>query len=92
VPVIAGQADGTERDLVIDGETGYLLEQINAPALAEKILLVLENDGIRNKMKAKCRAMIRDGWNIHNQVRRMAEAIRMAATDNITVGDCMAER
>jgi glycosyltransferase involved in cell wall biosynthesis len=39
VPVISGVADGTERDLIVDGVTGYLIEDFPTP---ERVAATLE--------------------------------------------------
>jgi len=88
VPVIAGQADGTEFDLIVDGETGFLLGQSDAASLAEKILLIIGNDAIRQEMEKNCLSIIRERWNIRNQVSCMEEAIRKSVDLKTTIGKC----
>lgn len=92
VPVIAGQADGTEFDLIHDGKTGFLLEKCNVLSLAEKILYIIDNDAIRHRMEKNCLAVIEKRWNIGNQVRYMEDAIRKARKLTTTIGQCHQRR
>lgn len=48
-PVIASKVGGLN-NTIKDGETGYLVPEGNAAALAEKIDLFLQNDSLRNRM------------------------------------------
>nr|WP_293095543.1 glycosyltransferase family 4 protein [Okeania sp. SIO2F4] len=48
-PVVATRS-GAVVETVQDGKTGFLVDKNNAPALAEAILKLLENDEIRESM------------------------------------------
>lgn len=48
-PIIANDVDGA-RDVVIDGETGYLVTPHQPQEMAERILYLLNNDAICNQM------------------------------------------
>jgi glycosyltransferase involved in cell wall biosynthesis len=48
-PVVATDAGGT-KDLVIDGETGYLVPKKNSHLLAERVLCLLNNQELRSQM------------------------------------------
>jgi len=53
-PVIASRVGGIPY-VVDDGKTGFLVEPGNAQALAEKILVLLENKSLREKMGEKAK-------------------------------------
>jgi glycosyltransferase involved in cell wall biosynthesis len=56
-PVVATKAGGP-LDIVLDGETGFLVEPADPPALAEKIMLLLSRPDLRESMGSKGRARI----------------------------------
>ena len=58
LPVIATKVGGLQ-DVVLDGETGYLVPPIAPQALAEKIQLLIDQPELRKQMgqKGKARAL-----------------------------------
>ena len=62
-PVISRLADGTELDLIKNGETGYLLEDYCNINLANHIELALE-EKINHKMSKNAKLLIESKWNI----------------------------
>jgi len=89
VPVIARIADGTEKDLVRDGVTGYLLENNNNKELAEKIITIITKPELRTEMSANCKDFIEKQWNIRLQVKRMQIAAARAHEARSTLGRCV---
>ena len=68
-PCIVSEADGTEDDLVVNGETGYRFIKNNPDSL----LKVMENslltdDSIYESMSKKCSDIIREISNVDNMV------------------------
>jgi glycosyltransferase involved in cell wall biosynthesis len=63
VPVVATQGGGIT-EIVEEGQTGLLVERDNATALAEAILRLLENEGLRKSMgkAARQRAVEHFSW------------------------------
>ncbi|MBW8040403.1 MAG: glycosyltransferase family 4 protein [Planctomycetes bacterium] len=89
VPVIAGIADGTEKDLIIDGVTGYLLKSDNNKELAEKIIAIITKPELRKEMSVNCKDFIETQWNIRLQVERMHMAAAKAREVRTTLGRCV---
>ena len=48
-PIVANDVDGA-REVVIDGETGFLVTPNRPTEMAERILFLLDNEAIRNKI------------------------------------------
>jgi glycosyltransferase involved in cell wall biosynthesis len=55
IPVISTDVGGV-RDIVIDGETGYVIEKNNMLKFAEKLGILISNKENREKMS-------QNGWN-----------------------------
>ncbi len=49
LPIVATQADGSA-EAVVDGENGFLVERGQPEALAEKVLVLLADEGLRIRM------------------------------------------
>lgn len=64
-PIICSVADGTEKDLVIEHETGLYFRENDAKDLAEKILLCLKNEDFAKKMGKNAENLIQNKINIH---------------------------
>lgn len=62
-PVIASEGGGT-RELVVDGETGFLVPQKSPDRLAEKIEELLDDAGLRAKMGLMGKQMIQREFSI----------------------------
>ena len=72
VPVVATAVGGTP-ELVRDGETGYLVPPGEAPALADRIIRLLVDDGVRRQMGANARARVREQFTFAVQARQYLE-------------------
>ncbi len=57
IPVVATNV-GDVKEMVVDGITGFVVEPGDYEALADRILYLLENDSLRDKMGAKGRELI----------------------------------
>lgn len=55
IPVVTTDVGGV-RDIIIENETGYIVDKNNAPLFAEKLLLLIEN-------KKKLEKMSQNGWS-----------------------------
>ncbi|MBO2674536.1 glycosyltransferase [Shewanella algae] len=62
-PVVSRLADGTELDLVIDGETGFLVNDYSNVTLATYIEIALEKE-LNCKMSKGAKSLIENTWNI----------------------------
>lgn len=76
MPVVASTAVGSAREMVAEGETGWLVPPRDAAALAAKIDLALSLDGAAlARMRARCREAARD-YTVAAGVERFAAAAR----------------
>lgn len=55
LPVVAGYADGSADDLVVDGKTGFRLIEGTPEEMAEKVQSVLDNPSLAQKMSQTAR-------------------------------------
>ena len=63
-PAIAADVDGL-RSIVADGETGYLVRDRNPNSYAEKIIRIVEDPDLRNRMSAAARATAEQlSWDV----------------------------
>jgi colanic acid/amylovoran biosynthesis glycosyltransferase len=69
VPVISTSTGGI-RELVEDGMTGFLVEERNAPALADKLRSLWEDPATVDKVAAGARMIIDEQYNVQtlNQI------------------------
>jgi len=70
VPIVATAAGGT-KELIVDGETGYLVLPANANALAERITFALANEETSGRIAARGFEFVRTRFSIE----RMVEAV-----------------
>lgn len=66
-PVVATDGGGT-KELVIDKENGFLVEQQNIEQLAEKIIFLLENPKIATEMGKKGKERIENNFSIDKMI------------------------
>ncbi|MCG8432037.1 MAG: glycosyltransferase family 4 protein [Candidatus Omnitrophica bacterium] len=71
IPVVASRTGGIP-EVVIDGETGILVEAGNSPALASAINKLLRDNGLRQIMKEKARRWVEDRFSAETMVSRYA--------------------
>ena len=62
VPIVASNVGGIS-EVVLDGETGYLVSQITPHLFAEKVLKLLANEPLRNKMGKRGRKLVEQFYN-----------------------------
>jgi glycosyltransferase involved in cell wall biosynthesis len=79
-PVIAAEGGGTG-ELVIDGETGFIIPQRSPMIMAEKIDLLLNNEELRAGMGANGRDRIEKEFNIDRMAAEQMELYRRLASD-----------
>jgi glycosyltransferase involved in cell wall biosynthesis len=73
VPVVAWKRGGPTVT-VIDGTTGYLIKPFDQKKMAEKIVYLLENPKVRNKMGQDAREHILENFSWKKHVSILAEA------------------
>jgi glycosyltransferase involved in cell wall biosynthesis len=87
-PVVATSADGTERDLVRDGETGFLVPANDAVSLADRLIRVLDASARqRLDFSETCRSVARRDFHVDRMIAGLMAAIRPAATEPLSVGE-----
>lgn len=71
-PVIANDSGGP-KETVVDGETGFLFRSGDHNDLAEKILLILNNPQLAERLSFSARKHIENNFDRTNTVRRLYE-------------------
>jgi phosphatidylinositol alpha-1,6-mannosyltransferase len=61
VPCI-GSLDDAARDVIVDGETGYLVAQSDVSALADRLIRLLSDPMLRQTMGANARTRVRNEY------------------------------
>lgn len=84
LPVIVHQADGTEYDLVKNGETGLLLPDGGVDAFLRAISLLHGNPSLCTEMSARSQYLVRSRFSTDNMVKQIVRAARYAK--NTVVG------
>ena len=69
-PVVAS-AFGGAREAIVDGETGFVVNPLDAAALSERLLRLLTDDDLRRLMAMNGRERIKRQFSLDEQVRRM---------------------
>jgi glycosyltransferase involved in cell wall biosynthesis len=82
LPSIGTRCDGIP-ELVLDGETGIIIEQRDQNALANALAALAANPELRSRLGAAARKRISENFNLDIQLKRLAdfyaEAIEMAS-------------
>lgn len=81
LPVVVYRADGTEYDLVLDGETGVRLQRGDAPEIREVVEALADTPDARRAMGKRGQQLIRDRYNqaaMVQEITRAAVAARAA--------------
>jgi len=77
LPVIATVADGTQNDLIVQGENGYILPVDDVDALSGAILDILTTPGRRKSMGQRSLEIIQERATLKNMVEQYSKAIQM---------------
>lgn len=75
-PVICSVCDGTERHLLRDGYNGYYFKEADAGDLAEKIIRILGDQNLSEKMGENSLKIIKEEINIDSVVGRYLGAFK----------------
>ena len=70
LPVVAGDSGGAP-DAVREGETGYVVDGRDVPALAEPLARLLRDDALRAELGAAGRAWIERDWRWETMAERL---------------------
>jgi len=77
-PVVAGNS-GAAPELVLDGETGLLVESDEPGAIAGALLRILEDPGLATRLGRNGRKRVEDVWNGAAFARRVAAILERPA-------------
>ena len=77
LPVISTRHAGIPT-AVIEGETGFLVEERNVEGMAEKMCVLLKNPKLCRTMGAKAREHIWQHYQIDRHIQRLQEVINNA--------------
>lgn len=77
VPVVAADR-GAPREIITDGDTGYLRDPADAPAVAEVIVSLLEDAALRRTIGARGQTMVRERYDPVRYARAVEEVWRAA--------------
>lgn len=72
-PVICSRCDGTERDLITDGESGLFFKEGDAADLASKIEILLKNPEKARTMGENGRSVIKEKINLETVSQRFTD-------------------
>ncbi len=73
-PVVAGDSGGAP-DAVLEGETGYVVDGRDAGAVTERIVALLLDPALRERMGTAGRAWVQRDWRWDRSGRRLREAL-----------------
>lgn len=77
-PAVA-TAVGSVRDVVVDGETGWVVPPGDAAALAERITRLLQDPALRERMGAAARARVERDFDERDMIRRYEDLFEETA-------------
>lgn len=78
IPVVSTTV-GSIPDVVIEGETGYVVPPRDGIALADRILPLLDDAGLRARLGANGRALVERSYSIDKMLDRMEEVYQRLA-------------
>jgi glycosyltransferase involved in cell wall biosynthesis len=67
---------GSIPDVVIEGETGFVVPPRNSTELAGRITILLDNSELRRRMGANGRALVECSYSIEKMLDRMEAVYR----------------
>ena len=80
LPVIATNVGGIP-DIILDGETGYMIKPDDAEALADRLTRFVSHPETIGEMGTKCRKRVESHFNLQTNAERIVELLTKAATD-----------
>ena len=80
LPVVSTKHGGII-DTIIDGETGFLVEEHDLDSMAEKIIFLLENQEIMQKFGKVGRKFTQQNFSLNKHINDVAETIIKAVTN-----------
>lgn len=77
LPIILAYSDGTHLDLIKDQETGILFEKDNVTSLADRILMLIENDDLKTKIKDNAEKLILKKYSLDKMSENFIDALKL---------------
>ena len=74
LPVLAGDSGGAP-DAVLDGETGYVVDGRDVPAVAERLIALLQDAPLRARLGAAGRAWVERDWQWDQLAARLRDLL-----------------
>ncbi|MBN2090305.1 glycosyltransferase family 4 protein [candidate division KSB1 bacterium] len=81
-PVVASNIKGNN-ELVVDGATGYLVEPRNPEQIGEKVLTLLKNRTLAEKMGLNGYKRVKENFNIHDTVCKINQLYDTLLVDKV---------
>jgi glycosyltransferase involved in cell wall biosynthesis len=78
IPVVVHQADGTEYDLIKDGQTGFILDDGDVSSFKEKIEWLRVNPNSTFEMGVLGRKLVQDKFTTKNMIDMIIEAVKFS--------------
>jgi glycosyltransferase involved in cell wall biosynthesis len=87
LPVVSTRHAGIP-DAVLDGETGYVVDELDVDAMAERLVALLSDSALCRTMGARAREHIRNSYSMTRHISRLQQTID-AARSNGTLPEDM---
>jgi glycosyltransferase involved in cell wall biosynthesis len=71
-PVIAND-NGGNPELIVEGKNGFLIDSKDYKTLSSKLLLLLNDDGLRKRFGLKSYEIVRDKFSIQKMINSFCE-------------------
>jgi colanic acid/amylovoran biosynthesis glycosyltransferase len=81
LPVISTRHGGIP-DVIIEGETGFLVEENDIEGMAERMLYLVRNPELASDMGKKASQHIRANYNLEKNIKNLARILKSAVTIN----------
>jgi glycosyltransferase involved in cell wall biosynthesis len=84
LPVVVSRVQGLP-EVVVDGKTGFIVPPENVPAIAEALLLLVRQPGLRRRMGEAGRRFVRERYEFADNVSQMIEVYEQVALGSQTL-------
>lgn len=76
IPCITSDADGLA-EIMVDGETGFVVDRCNATALCEKMLVLINDKDLKNAMGESARKHVLEYYDISENIKTIEKYFEM---------------
>jgi len=84
LPVICGPADGTEEDLVQNGKTGILIDEVTTDKLRESMSQLFQDSSLCLNMGKKAQTLISQNFSLENYCKRFINTAKFTIKNSQT--------